>query len=71
VAKRIPIPDLPEEIIPASPEGIQIPVPPSGYASPMTGGIGTPQEGMGTPRGGQRTPLEPERLSQQQVEDVV
>jgi len=70
-ARRIPIPDLPEEIIPASPEDIQIPVPPSGYTSPMPGGISTPQERGATPRGGHRTPLEPERLSQQHVEDVV
>ncbi|QSS50336.1 6-phosphofructo-2-kinase/fructose-2, 6-bisphosphatase [Histoplasma capsulatum var. duboisii H88] len=36
-ANRIHIPDLPPEIIPASPEGIKIPVPPSGVASPMPG----------------------------------
>ncbi|KAI9677607.1 MAG: hypothetical protein M1817_006561 [Caeruleum heppii] len=42
-AKRIRIPDLPEEIVPDSPEDIKIPVPPSGFVSPMTG-IGTPQE---------------------------
>lgn len=70
-AKRIHIPDLPEEIVPASPEDIKIPVPPSGVASPMPGGIGSPQEGMGTPQSGHRTPREPERPSQQQVEDVV
>jgi hypothetical protein len=71
MAKRIWIPGLPEDLIPASPEGVQILVSPSGYMSPMLGGIVTPQEGIGTPRGGYRTPLEPERLSQQQVEDVV
>ncbi|KAL2003471.1 hypothetical protein VTN02DRAFT_3680 [Thermoascus thermophilus] len=70
-AKRIHIPDLPEEIVPASPEDIKIPVPPSGVTSPMPGGIGSPQEGMGTPQSGHRTPREPERPSQQQVEDVV
>ncbi|KAJ9301445.1 hypothetical protein DTO271G3_1580 [Paecilomyces variotii] len=70
-AKRIPIPDLPEEIIPASPEDIKIPVPPSGVASPMPGGIGSPQDGLSSPASGLRTPREPERISQQQVEDVV
>ncbi|KAI9793622.1 MAG: hypothetical protein M1833_000708 [Piccolia ochrophora] len=42
-AKRISIPDLPDEIVPDSPEDIKIPVPSSGMVSPMPG-IGTPQE---------------------------
>ncbi|KAJ5936479.1 hypothetical protein N7454_005114 [Penicillium verhagenii] len=75
-AQRIHIPDLPEEIIPASPEDLKIPVPPSGYVSPMQG-LGSPQDGLATPQSGYRTPSgirtprEPERLSQQHVEDVV
>ena len=48
-ATRIIIPDLPQEIIPPSPQDIQIPVPPSGVVSPMNG-LGTPQTGAGTPR---------------------
>jgi 6-phosphofructo-2-kinase/fructose-2,6-biphosphatase 4 len=46
VAKRIIIPDLPDSIVPGSPEGIKMPVPPSGAVSPL--GIGTPQAGSGT-----------------------
>jgi 6-phosphofructo-2-kinase/fructose-2,6-biphosphatase 4 len=46
VAKRIKIPSLPENIVPGSPEDIQMPVPPSGAVSPIT--IGTPQAGSGT-----------------------
>ena len=75
-ARRIHIPDLPEEIIPASPEDLKIPVPPSGVVSPMQG-LGSPQEGQATPQSGFRTPSgirtprEPERISQQHVEDVV
>lgn len=49
-AKRIYIPGLPEETIPASPEDLKIPVPPSGFVSPITG-LGTPQTGAGTPAG--------------------
>lgn len=49
-AKRIYIPDLAEEIVPGSPEDLKIPVPPSGFVSPMTG-LGTPQNGAGTPAG--------------------
>ncbi|KAI9850118.1 MAG: hypothetical protein M1838_006052 [Thelocarpon superellum] len=41
--KRIRIPNLPEKIVPDSPEDIKIPVPLSGVVSPMPG-IGTPQE---------------------------
>ncbi|KAK4911670.1 hypothetical protein LTR66_017344, partial [Elasticomyces elasticus] len=75
VAQHIKIPDLPEEIIPDSPEDLKIPVPPSGLVSPMQGlgspeGQGTPQSGYRTPSG-IRTPREPERISQQHVEDVV
>ncbi|KAJ5873571.1 uncharacterized protein N7473_013444 [Penicillium subrubescens] len=75
-ARRIHIPDLPEEIIPASPEDLKIPVPPSGFVSPIQGlgspmdGAATPQSGFRTPSG-LRTPREPERISQQHVEDVV
>ncbi|MCJ1299341.1 hypothetical protein MMC08_002133 [Hypocenomyce scalaris] len=48
-AKRITIPDCPEDIIPGSPEDIKIPVPPSGVVSPMTG-LSTPATGPGTPQ---------------------
>jgi hypothetical protein len=37
---------VPEEIIPDSPEDISIPVPPSGWVSPMAG-IGTPLQPIG------------------------
>jgi len=40
-AKRIFIPGLPDHIVPGSPEDIKIPVPPSGFVSPMNG-LGTP-----------------------------
>ena len=46
VAKRIKIPELPESMVPGSPEDIQMPVPPSGAVSPL--GIGTPNAGSGT-----------------------
>lgn len=69
-AKRIHIPDLPPEIIPGSPEDIKIPVPPSGYVSPMSS-LGSPPRGANTPQSGYRTPREPERLSQQHAEDIV
>ncbi|KGO63748.1 Bifunctional 6-phosphofructo-2-kinase/fructose-2, 6-bisphosphate 2-phosphatase [Penicillium italicum] len=74
-AQRIHIPDLPVEMIPASPEDLKIPVPPSGVVSP-TQGLGSP-EGQVTPQSGHRTPSgirtprEGERISQQHVEDVV
>ncbi|KAL2815878.1 6-phosphofructo-2-kinase-domain-containing protein [Aspergillus granulosus] len=55
-ARRIHIPDLPEEIIPGSPEDIKIPVPPSGLNSPSILGIGTPRDGLSTPQTGTRTP---------------
>lgn len=66
-ARRIPIPDLPEETTPDSPMEIRITVP----TSPLQRGLCSPKEGLTTPRSGYRTPCEPERLSQQQVEDVV
>ncbi|PGH13179.1 hypothetical protein AJ80_06425 [Polytolypa hystricis UAMH7299] len=70
-AKRIHIPDVPEEIVPASPEGIKIPVPPSGVVSPMPGGLdGLPDRG-GTPQSGLRTPRETEKILQHHAEDVV
>lgn len=47
VAKRIKIPGLPESMIPASPEDIEIPVPPSGAVSPFPG-ISTPNVVSGT-----------------------
>ncbi|KAL8956120.1 MAG: hypothetical protein Q9193_006264 [Seirophora villosa] len=51
-ATSIPIPDLPAELIPSSPEDLKIPVPPSeapsGTATPMT--LGSPRTGPGTPR---------------------
>lgn len=47
VAKRIHIPDLPDRIIPGSPEGLKIPVPPSGNITPFTG-LGTPRASSGT-----------------------
>ena len=40
-AKRIHIPNLPEKLVPGSPEGIHMPVPPSGMVTPFSG-IGTP-----------------------------
>jgi len=61
-AKRINIPGCPEELIPGSPEDIKIPVPPSGFATPMTG-LGTPAMSgsprTGTPLNGVMTPGEP------------
>lgn len=70
-ARRIHIPGLPKEIIPGSPEDIKIPVPSSEVTTPLVGGIGSPKEGFSTPQSGIRTPREPERISQQHVEDVV
>jgi len=45
MAKRIHIPDLPDQIIPSSPQDISMPVPPSGAPSGMV----SPMSGMGTP----------------------
>ncbi|KAL8761416.1 MAG: hypothetical protein Q9184_002475 [Pyrenodesmia sp. 2 TL-2023] len=60
-ATSIPIPDLPPEIIPPSPENLKIPVPPSeapsGTATPMT--LGSPNARPGTPRSGTCTPRIP------------
>ncbi|KAI9667238.1 MAG: hypothetical protein M1821_000051 [Bathelium mastoideum] len=47
-ARRIHIPDLPTPMIPASPEGPEIPAPPSGAVSPFNG-IGSPLNGSRTP----------------------
>lgn len=59
-AKRIHIEGLRGGIVGASPEGIEIPVPPSGTVSgavsPMPG-LGTPA-GRGTPQTGTGTPVE-------------
>ena len=44
-AKRIHIPDLSKNLVPGSPEGLDMPAPPSGQISPMSG--------MGTPAGAQ------------------
>jgi len=71
-ARRIHLPDLPPEIIPASPEDIKIPVPPSGVVSPMLGGLDGPLEvSAATPQSGLRTPRDPEKILQHHVEDVV
>lgn len=72
-ARRIKIPDLSEEILPPSPEDIKIQVPSSGTVTPSLG-LGSPAGGSTTPttpQSGIRTPREPERISQQHVEDVV
>ncbi|PMD49232.1 bifunctional 6-phosphofructo-2-kinase/fructose-2,6-bisphosphate 2-phosphatase [Hyaloscypha bicolor E] len=42
-AKRIKIPNVHIDMIPGSPEDIRIPVPPSGFISPLSG-LGTPAE---------------------------
>jgi len=49
-AKRIHIDGLPKKLIPASPEGLSMPVPPSGAATPFSG--------LGTPAAGTQTPVE-------------
>ena len=46
-ARRILIPDLPDEIIPGSPEDIRIPVPPSGTMTPVN--IDEPRIGAVSP----------------------
>ncbi|KAI4133326.1 MAG: hypothetical protein LQ347_002218 [Umbilicaria vellea] len=48
-AKRIIIPDCPEDIIPGSPEDIKIPVPPSGVVTPMPS-LNSPATGPATPQ---------------------
>lgn len=58
-AKRIKIPDLPPEIIPASPEGPKAAAPPSGWATPMPGlgsGMASPYPGKLGSEGGGNTP---------------
>ncbi|OJJ97366.1 hypothetical protein ASPACDRAFT_46219 [Aspergillus aculeatus ATCC 16872] len=70
-ARRIHISGLPREIVPGSPQDIKIPVPPSGVTTPLAADLGSPREGLSTPQSGLRTPREPERISQQHVEDVV
>jgi hypothetical protein len=71
-ARRIHIPDLPPEIIPASPQDIKIPVPPSGIVSPILGGLEGPLEvGAPLPLSGLRSPRDPEKILQHHVEDVV
>ena len=75
-AKRIKIPDLPPEIIPASPEGIKVPAPPSGFVTPVPGlgsGLASPGSGPGTPEppaSGYKTPDGAEDLSLR-MHDVV
>ena len=63
-ATRITIPGLPEEMIPSSPQDIQMPAPPSGHITPMA--LGTPKTGTNSPRlttgsplNGVSTPSEP------------
>jgi hypothetical protein len=78
-AKRIKIPDLPPEIIPASPEGIKTAAPPSGFVTPIPGvgsGLASPLNfgsGPGTPEppaSGYKTPEDSENLSLR-MHDVV
>ena len=75
-AKRVKIPDLPPEIIPASPEGIKAPAPPSGFVTPIPGlgsGLASPASGPGTPEppaSGYKTPDDAEDLSLR-MHDVV
>jgi len=78
-AKRIKIPDLPPEMVPASPEGIKAPAPPSGFVTPVPGlgsGIASPLgvgSGRGTPEptgSGYKTPEDSENLAVR-MHDVV
>ena len=48
-ATRIFIPDLPEDLIPGSPQDIQIPVASDGSVTPMTN-VGSPVEGARSPK---------------------
>lgn len=52
-AKRIHIPGLPDKMVPASPEDISMPVPPSGLVtpSPLASGLATPDPSMATASG--------------------
>lgn len=56
-AKRIIIPDCPEDIIPGSPEDIKIPVPPSGVVTPMPS-LNSPATGPATPQNEMHKSLE-------------
>ena len=49
-SRRVFIADVPDKIVAASPEGIHIPVPPSGIVTPFSG-LGSPAAGTrtGTP----------------------
>lgn len=79
-AKRIKIPGLPQDIIPASPEGPKAPAPPSGFVTPQPGlgsGFGSPEKMPGTPelgsfdfKSGYKTPEDAEDLSVR-MHDVV
>ncbi|KAK5076571.1 hypothetical protein LTS08_005740 [Lithohypha guttulata] len=79
-AKRIKIPDLPPEIIPASPEGPKAAAPPSGWATPQPGlgsGIASPgfkagtSNGGNTPTGAKTPPAEGEHDIAIRIHDVV
>jgi hypothetical protein len=55
-AKRIKIPGVPENIIPHSPEGLKIPVAPSGWTTPQPD-LGSPAlRAMYAPERGRKTP---------------
>jgi len=55
-AKRIKIPNVPEDIIPHSPEGLKMPAPPSGWTTPIPG-LGSPMlHGANTPERVNKTP---------------
>jgi 6-phosphofructo-2-kinase/fructose-2,6-biphosphatase 4 len=80
-AKQIQIPDLPHEMIPGSPEGLQMPAPPSGFATPSGLGSalgspritsqkgGSPRDGAGTPEAGYKTPEDNDLPSR--IHDVI
>ena len=59
-------------MIPASPQDIKTPVPPSGNLTPMPGGLGTPRNGVATPEkgSGAKTPENNEELAIR-IHDVV
>lgn len=74
-AKRIKIPDLPREIVPASPEGPKAAAPPSGFTTPVPGlGAGTlsPRTKPGTPEpsDGGRTPVGAKTPAEQAENDI-
>jgi len=75
-AKRIKIPGVPEDIIPHSPEGLKIPVPPSGWTTPLPDlgspalrAMHAPERGVKTPEG-YKTPEDSGELSIR-IHDVV